>query len=71
MANLDSLNYDSISEMSRDEAIELLRQIRLSRRIPVKKPPTTTKDKPKTIAKKAVKNLDKDSINELLDMIGD
>lgn len=73
MANLDSLNYPSISDMSTDEAIEYLRQIRLSRRVPVKstKTKTTSKTASKTIAKKAVKNLDKQSINELLDMIGD
>ena len=37
MANLDDLNYKSLTEMGTDEAIEMLRQIRLSRRIPVKK----------------------------------
>ena len=37
MANLDDLNYESISEMTTDDAIERLRQIRLSRRIPVRK----------------------------------
>lgn len=36
MADLDDLDYTSISDMSQDEAIELLRQIRLSRRVPVK-----------------------------------
>jgi hypothetical protein len=36
MANLDDLNYTSISDMQTDEALELLRQIRLSRRIPDK-----------------------------------
>ena len=35
--NLDDLGRESISEMSLDEAIELLRQIRLSRRTPPKK----------------------------------
>lgn len=46
MANLDSLNYKSISSMTTDEALELIRQIRLSRRIPVKKvKKTTTKRK--------------------------
>ena len=70
MANLESLNYESISDMSQDEAIELLRQIRLSRRTPVKKP-KTTKTTSKSVAKKATKHLDKTSINELLDMIGD
>ena len=43
MANLDDLNYTSITEMQTDEAIELLRQIRLSRRIPVKKVRTISK----------------------------
>jgi len=33
MADIDSLNYKSISEMSNDEAIELLRTIRLNRRV--------------------------------------
>lgn len=33
MANLDSLDYTSILNMENDEAIETLRQIRLSRRI--------------------------------------
>lgn len=70
MANLESLNYESISDMSKDEAIELLRQIRLSRRTPVNKP-KKTKTTSKSVAKKATKHLDKSSINELLDMIGD
>lgn len=43
MADLSNLNYTSITEMQTDEAIELLRQIRLSRRIPVKKVRTITK----------------------------
>lgn len=34
--NLDDLNIPSISEVSNDEALELLRQIRLSRRVPIK-----------------------------------
>ena len=37
MATIEDLNYKSLSEMSINEAIEHLRQIRLSRRIPVKK----------------------------------
>ena len=36
MADLDDLGFTSISEMSNDEALETLRQIRLSRRVPVK-----------------------------------
>ena len=37
MANLDDLGRESITEVSQDEGIELLRQIRLSRRTPTKK----------------------------------
>lgn len=44
MANLDDLGYTSILDMSNDEAIETLRQIRLSRRVPVKS--SSTKKKP-------------------------
>jgi hypothetical protein len=45
MAELKDLNYDSIIDMSNDEAIERLRQIRLSRRTakPSKKKSTPTK----------------------------
>ena len=44
MANLDDLDYTSISEMQTDEALELLRQIRLSRRVPdVRRQKKTTK----------------------------
>lgn len=43
MANLEDLNHPSITEMQTDEAIELLRQIRLSRRVPVRKVRTISK----------------------------
>ena len=43
MADLDSLDYQSISSMTKDEALEHLRKIRLSRRIPTKKTKTTRK----------------------------
>lgn len=43
MANLNDLNHTSLTEMQTDEAIELLRQIRLSRRVPVKKVRTIRK----------------------------
>jgi len=43
MASIEDLNHPSITEMQTDEAIELLRQIRLSRRIPVKKVRTISK----------------------------
>jgi len=51
MANLDDLNYKSLTEMRTDEAIEMLRQIRLSRRIPVKKVTKSTKKKVKDAPK--------------------
>lgn len=47
MADLDDLKYKSITDMQTDEAIELLRNIRLSRRIPVKKTKSTTRKKAK------------------------
>lgn len=53
MANLEDLNHPSITEMQTDEAIELLRQIRLSRRVPVKKVRTIRK---KLIAPKVNSN---------------
>lgn len=45
MADLDDLGYKSITEMTTDEALEMLRQIRLSRRTPVKTTRTTTAKK--------------------------
>ena len=48
MADLENLEIKSITDMTPDEAIEYLRQIRLSRRIPKKKvKSTTTKSKSK------------------------
>ena len=44
MADLDDLNYTSIIDMNNDEAIDLLRQIRLSRRT-VKTAPKKQSDK--------------------------
>lgn len=73
MANLKSLGYISIADKSREEALEELRQIRLSRRVPVK----TTKTR--TVTKKQEKKLTKDQIDkgmspdlaaELLALIG-
>jgi hypothetical protein len=37
MADLDDLNFTSITDMGTDEAIDLLRQIRLKRRTPEKR----------------------------------
>lgn len=73
MATLEDLGYESITDMSKDAGIELIRQIRLSRRTPKKqqKQKTSKRTASKNIAKKAMKQLDSKSINELLNMIGD
>lgn len=66
MADLDDLGYKSITEMSLDEALELERQIRLSRRTPTKPPKkiTTKKAKAKDL------NITADQAAELLKLIG-
>jgi hypothetical protein len=66
MADLTNLDYQSISEMSTDEAIEMLRQIRLSRRIPSTPPKSVIKKK----ASKAIPVLDADQAAEILKLIG-
>lgn len=45
MATIDDLDYLSITDKSTDENLETLRQIRLSRRTPVKVTKSTTKAK--------------------------
>ena len=50
MSNLDDLGIPSISEVSNDEALELLRQIRLSRRIPTKTRIVTKKVEKATVS---------------------
>jgi ribosomal protein S20 len=67
MADLDSLGYKSIIDMSNDEAIDTLRQIRLSRRVPDKKHRTTTK----TITKKVAAAVDADMAASILKLLGD
>lgn len=64
MADLDDLNYKSITDMDTDEALELLRQIRLSRRVPVKKSKTTNKKK------KAEPKISADQAAKLLELLG-
>jgi len=70
MADLESLGYNSISDMSIDEALEHLRQIRLSRRIPDKKFKTTRKDVKKKAPKIEPNNMNADQIAELLKNLG-
>lgn len=51
MADLSNLNNPSITELGIDESIEMLRQIRLSRRVPVRKVTKTTRKNIKTVPK--------------------
>ena len=69
MAYLNSLNYKSIIDMNNDEAIDLLRQIRLSRRIPDKKP-KAAKETTKQTTKKISAMLDPSMAEELLKLLG-
>lgn len=63
MANLDDLGFTSITEMNNDEALELLRQIRLSRRTSTKTV-SVKKAKEKTAPK-----LDINQATELLKLL--
>ena len=68
MTTIDDLKLPSITEMSSDEAIEFLRQLRLFRRIPVKKQSESTiKKKAKA---KAVPKVNADQAKELLKLLG-
>lgn len=69
MADLDDLNYTSILDMNNDEAIDLLRQIRLKRRTPEKKVSVKKLSQKQTI-KKATSNLNSDMAAELLNLLG-
>ncbi len=70
MATIEDLDFKSLTEMSHDEAIEHIRQIRLSRRTPVTKPKKETKTAKATEARKvATKNLSPDLAKELLGML--
>lgn len=66
MADLDDLEITSITEMGTDEAIELLRQIRLNRRTPVK----TTKVTTTRTKKVKAPSVDSDQAAELLKLLG-
>ena len=67
MADLESLGYKSISEMTPDEAIEHLRQIRLSRRV-VKK--ATKKYTTKKAKKEKLPEVSADQAANLLKLLG-
>ena len=63
MADLDDLKHNSITEIQVDEAIELLRQIRLSRRVPISKTKVTRK-------KSKAPKINSDQAAELLKILG-
>ena len=69
MADLDSLGYKSIIDMETDEAIDTLRQIRLSRRVP-DRPKKAAKESTKTTRKKAEAAIDPNMAAELLKLLG-
>jgi|LGOV01.1.fsa_nt_gb hypothetical protein len=66
MATINDLSQKELSSLSIDEAIELLRNIRLSRRI-VKK---SSKTKTKKVKNKKQKNLTPKQAGELLKILG-
>ena len=66
MADLDSLGFKSIIDMETDEAIDVLRQIRLSRRVPDKRP---KKETIKQTTKKVSAMLDPAMAEELLKLL--
>jgi hypothetical protein len=69
MANLDDLGYTSIIDMSNDEAIDTLRQIRLSRRVPEKKV-KTMKESTKKATQRVSATISADAAAELLKLLG-
>lgn len=69
MADLDSLGYPSIIDMSNDEAIDTLRQIRLSRRVPEKKA-KAVKETTKKTTQRVVAAVDSNMAAELLKLLG-
>ena len=68
MADLDSLGYNSIIDMNTDEAIDLLRQIRLSRRVPDK--PRAVRETTKVTRAKVTAAIDADTAARLLKLLG-
>lgn len=68
MADIESLDHTSISDMSQDEAIEYLRQLRLARRTPTKKQSTATKKK--VAQTKTASKISKSDAANLLKLLG-
>lgn len=70
MATIDDLDLQSISDMSQEEAIEALRQLRLARRTPTKTTKVRTQTRAKKEAKDPTKNLTPEQAAELLKLLG-
>ena len=66
MSTIEDLNYPSITDMSQDKAIEALRQIRLSRRIPTRK---VSNKKTSKKASKKIPKINSSQAKNLLDLI--
>jgi hypothetical protein len=65
MADIEDLGYTSILNMGDDEAIDMLRQIRLARRTPEKTTRTITKS-----SKPKVSDMDASVAAEILKILG-
>ncbi len=70
MATIDDLNLQSISDMSQEEALEALRQLRLARRTPTKATKIRTQARIKKEEKDPIKNLTPEQVTELLKLLG-
>jgi hypothetical protein len=69
MANLDSLNYQSITNQSKHEALERIGLLRLARRTPIKTTRMITKKtaKPKEVKALALSEQDRLELIKLLE----
>jgi len=70
MATIDDFDLQSITNISQDEALELLRQLRLARRTSTKLTKIRAQAKAKKEAKDPTKNLTPEQAAELLKMLG-
>ncbi len=70
MATLEDLNKKSITDMTPDEAIDYLRQIRLSRRTPKASPKKSKKQVKKQTIQKTADKLSSQQAVELLELLG-
>ena len=69
MATLEDLNIPALTNMGNDEAIEHLRQVRLSRRIPVKKKSTKKTSSAMKMKNAPVPKLNKEQAANLLKIL--